>query len=112
MTQADQLKPCAFCNGAAKITENQDLWIIDCEGDCGASIVRPLFRDEAIKAWNTRASEHSDQAAEALEFLYHLRLGTGVKIGDLIADMSAEGNPDAMRFEDMMSAYATSKGKA
>jgi hypothetical protein len=83
-------------------------------------VAKILKRDDEIRAQRKASLDLRDRAAEvvpdakaaeALEFLYHLRLGTGVKIGDLVADMSAAGNPDAMRFEDMMSAYATSKEK-
>ena len=62
----DKLKPCPFCGAPAKHTkktqEEVDEWgchkhVVFCSKDCHANpCARADTRDEAVKAWNTRAA--------------------------------------------------------
>jgi len=64
---AKELKPCPFCGGEARI-ENQYVhkWVVGCESfGCICMWLwsyTPLFssREEAVKAWNTRANDANE----------------------------------------------------
>ena len=53
----EKLKPCPFCNGEAhtQYTRSNGRWYVVC-GNCHASTTDYLDSDDAIKAWNERAS--------------------------------------------------------
>ena len=57
----DELKPCPFCGGDAiihnfKPVHEKRLWYISCH-DCGIEQTNYLSEQEAIEAWNRRASD-------------------------------------------------------
>ena len=61
----EELKPCPFCGGQAKLKHyklrNNDWWYVACEG-CNI-VLDPLFfnvgqtKEEVIEKWNRRAGE-------------------------------------------------------
>ena len=67
----EELKPCPFCNGKAKVEEQTDIFfrafVCRCK-KCGVSQPYPKYESEelAIEAWNRRVSDES-------EMLYDMR---------------------------------------
>lgn len=64
-----ELKPCPFCGGDADwyistadamislLGEPSENNFIQCDGECGANTAIYKTKEQAIKAWNTRAKE-------------------------------------------------------
>lgn len=70
MAMSETLKPCPFCEGKPVIlthVENENKVRLMCGvATCGAAITWWNPRDEAIAAWNRRASDAQREAAEAM----------------------------------------------
>lgn len=66
MTDAPKLKPCPFCGSGPAITvqnalfsgvellDYRGMWFANC-GTCGTEGAKTALKDDAVKAWNTRA---------------------------------------------------------
>lgn len=58
MTENEELKPCPFCGGKAKINLFLGNYCVTCDSCPGAIFpCRGMKKKEAIKAWNRRAND-------------------------------------------------------
>jgi hypothetical protein len=63
---APELKNCPFCGREAKITRLTGMWIVGCDYDflCYGNInhvtLLHITQEQAVEAWNRRASDESD----------------------------------------------------
>ena len=102
---ADELEPCPFCGASIAISAAYrdfeiDWWQVSCR-TCGAQAEEFPVRDEAIAAWNTRATppaEPTDAMIEAgmnvvREIAVSPDAGDGHYLADVYRAMTAAREP-------------------
>lgn len=65
---SDELKPCPFCGGDARLDSGFDSYWIECK-HCGATAEGDKTHDTAIASWNKRAPVASSISDDELEKL-------------------------------------------
>lgn len=112
-----ELKPCPFCGCEETRAIKDDLWHYGQCDDCGAKGSRCFSREEAIEAWNRRASPWRDayndfppHDKEVLMYLPDTKMGTHFLAGeyqsehkcedcDLVIDEDWRGTADGLEYE-------------
>lgn len=122
------LKPCPFCGGEAEVyvvtlwDSSDSIYGYRGEGRCySCNVVQKTkgsdgrdqheaARLDGIAAWNTRASEHSDRAAEVVPDAKLLDAMAIAAVVEIEGAVTVSTMKRALRAA--LRAYATSKGKA
>ena len=65
----NELKPCPFCGGEAKLHKKGNKFYVECDGDCWTQTSKYSYQEDAIKAWNDleRRKEENAPTVDAVE---------------------------------------------